>query len=385
MPSRIAKLYIANFLTGLVFWFGVEKLFMASIGIDAMGVGLATAFLSIFNLLADIPAGILADKWSRKGVLIMSSVALIAASITLGTSHSLWQYLIGYSLYGMSIVCTSGTYQAIIYDTLHEENRAADYSKTAGRSWALFLVGAGVANIASGFITNAFDYRATFFATVGSCVLNIFVLASIKEPTFHKAEQKEKTITQLGLVIKAVSRERLLAGMAIVISALMFVEVFKVDFGQLYFQHYAAQPQVIGLLWAAYAFTWALGSAVAHRMHNRVTTLVFATVLPLILMAFIDNWVSVALFLFQAIAAAALVNQVQTRIQDSTPSSVRASVLSVLSVFGRLVSIPASFFFGWVFLQQGAFMAARWSAFAGVIILLFWMVVNRRPIEKPQA
>lgn len=34
--TRIHKLYISNFLTGLVFWYGIEKLFMRSIGIDAI-------------------------------------------------------------------------------------------------------------------------------------------------------------------------------------------------------------------------------------------------------------------------------------------------------------------------------------------------------------
>ncbi len=69
MKSQIPKIYLSNFLTGLVFWYGIEKLFMRSIGIDAVGVGIATAVFIGFNLIFDIPAGILADKWSRKGML----------------------------------------------------------------------------------------------------------------------------------------------------------------------------------------------------------------------------------------------------------------------------------------------------------------------------
>ncbi len=60
--TRIQKLYVSNFLTGVVFWYGIEKLFMRSIGIDAIGVGVATAFLSVFNLMTDIPAGIWAGR-----------------------------------------------------------------------------------------------------------------------------------------------------------------------------------------------------------------------------------------------------------------------------------------------------------------------------------
>jgi MFS family permease len=170
--TRIHKLYISNFLTGLVFWYGIEKLFMRSIGIDAVGVGIATAVFLVFNLICDIPAGILADRWSRKGVLIISALSLAACSLILGSSHGLLLYAIGELFYGMYIVSTSGTYNAMTYDILHEENRADQYSKIAGRAYALFLAGAGVANIASGFIANHFSYRTTYFITIISCLLN---------------------------------------------------------------------------------------------------------------------------------------------------------------------------------------------------------------------
>lgn len=375
--TRIQKLYASNLLTGLVFWYGIEKLFMRSIGIDAFGVGVATAFISIFNLVFDIPAGILADKWSRKGMLIVSAIALITASLVLGTSHSLVQYIIGYAFYGITIVATSGTYQAIIYDSLREDDQAKHYSKIMGRAFALFLVGTGVADMTSGFIAHHFGYRATFFITTASCVLNILVILTIKEPSFHRPEQKENTVKQLGTVSKMLARIKLLRGLAIVMSVLAVVEVFKIDFGQLYMLRYVSQPQLIGLLWATYAFTWALGSAVAHRLRAHITALVAATVLPLVCMAFIDNWFSLVLFMVQAVAAAALFNQIETRIQDSTPSSVRASVLSVLSVVGRTVSIPASFVLGWLFNAYGAYWALRFVAGVAACVLCYWLWASR--------
>lgn len=375
--TRTQKLYLSNFLTGLVFWYGIEKLFMRSIGIDAFGIGIATAFISAFNLIFDIPAGILADKWSRKGMLIVSALALIAAALVLGTSHGLVQYIIGYALYGIYLIATNGTFQAIIYDSLREDDQAKHYSKIMGRAYALFLVGAGVANIASGFIAHHYGYRATFFITIVSCVLNIVVISTIKEPAFHKPEKKENTIKQLSAVSKTLARMKLLRGLSIVMSVLAVVEVFKIDFGQLYMLRYVSQPQLIGLLWAAYAFTWALGSVIAHRLRAHITPLVVTTVLPLVFMAFIDNWLSLVLFMVQAVAAAALFNQIQTRIQDSTPSSVRASILSVLSVVGRIISIPASFVLGWLFNVYGAYWALRFVAVVAAGVLGYWLWASR--------
>lgn len=376
--TRIHKLYISNFLTGLVFWYGIEKLFMRSIGIDAVGVGIATSVFLIFNLICDIPAGILADRWSRKGVLIISALSLAICSFLLGSSHGLWLYAVGEVFYGMYIVSTSGTYNAITYDILHEENRADQYSKIAGRAYALFLAGAGVANIASGFIANHFNYRTTYYITIISCLLNVLVLLSLREPVFHKAEKKERVLGQLKDVSIAISKIKLIRSLAIVLTALAVTELFKSEFGQLYMLRYFSSPQIIGLLWAAYAFTWSLGSLIAHRFRARLNTLVVCTTVPFIVMAFIDNWFSLVLFMFQAVAAAALINQIETRIQENTPSAVRASILSVVATLGRAISVPASFILGWLFRDYGALVALRFVAIVAGLILFYWLWSSRR-------
>lgn len=375
--SQIPKLYLSNFLTGLVFWYGIEKLFMQSIGIDAVGIGVATAVYIVFNLIFDIPAGMLADKWSRKGVLILSAVALGICSFLLGSSHGLLLYAIGELFYGGYVVATSGTYAAITYDVLREEGRAKEYSKIAGRAYALFLAGAGVANVASGFLANQFGYRTTFFVTIICCCVNVLLIMTVREPAFHKAEKKERMLGQLAEVSGALGKIKLLRALTIVLTALAVVELFKSEFGQLYMLRYFSAPQVVGLLWAAYAFTWSLGSLLAHRFRARLHTLIVASVVPLLIMSVVDNALSLVLFMCQAVAAAALINQVETRIQENTPSHVRASILSVVATLGRAVSVPATFILGWLFRDYSALVALRFVAVVAGLTLLYWLWTSR--------
>lgn len=382
MQSNINKLYVSNFLVGLVFWYGIEKLFMRSIGIDAVGVGVTTAVLLGFNLIFDIPSGILADKWSRKGMLFLAVTAMAIGSVILGTSHSLTPYIIGYLFYGVYVVSTSGTYQAIIYDSLYEEGKTKNYSKIMGRAFALFLAGAGVANILSGFVSNTFNYQTAFLISVIPCILNIFVIASLKEPKFHKTEQKGRIFAQIKNASKAIADNGFLRSIAIITSTLTIVELFMGDFGQLYMLRYVSTPRILGLLWAAYAFTWSLGSLLAHKFHTRLNILVVATVLPLVAMSFIDNRLSLVLFMVQATASAALRNQAETRIQNATPSAVRASILSVLSSIGRTISLPASFVIGWLIRDYNAFWALRAVAVIATIVLLYWLWVSKREPES---
>lgn len=384
MPTNVKKIYISNFLVGLVFWYGIEKLFMQNIGINAVGIGIAGAVLLGFNLIFDIPSGVLADRWSRKGMLIVAAAAMAASSLVLGLSNDLTMYIVGYVLYGVYCVSTSGTFQAIMYDSLYEHGIANQYSKINGRAYALFLVGAGVANVASGFIATYAGFRTAFFMTVIPCLVNVLVIASIKEPTFHKAEQKEKITKHIASSIGALNKVMLLRGLAIIMTALAVVELFKSDYGQLYMLRYMSSPELLGILWAAYSFTWAFGSLVAHRLHAHLNVLVIATILPLVGMAFIDNWFSLVLFMIQSVATAALLNQIETRVQDITPSGVRASIISVLSSLGRLVSIPASIGLGWLIYARNIMWALYAVAVLGVCILGYWWWLRIR-VEREKA
>jgi MFS family permease len=380
--TQIRKVYLSNFLTGLVFWYGIEKLFLASIGIDAFAIGLISVVYITLNLLLDIPSGMLADRWSRKGMLIVSAVALALSDLIMGSSNSLAIYIIGAVLYSIYVVSTSGTYQAITYDSLHEDGLQKTYSKVQGSAYALFLCGAGIANIASGFIAAKFGYRLPFFISIIPCALNILVILSIREPKYHKPENKQSTSKQLRSSTKAILSIRLLRTLAIIMSGLAMSEVFKTDFGQLYLLRYVSKPELLGILWAIYAFTWALGGYIAHHFKNHLTLLVFGSTVPIILMGFFDSWIGIILFNFQAIASAALGNQIETRIQDHTASHIRASVMSILSSAGRIVQIPASLFLGYIIKNQGAFQGAKYAGITAALVLAFWLFVSyRSPLQ----
>ena len=376
--SQIQKLYLSNFLTGLVFWYGIEKLFMLSIGIDALGMSIAVAVLLLFILVFDIPSGILADKWSRKGVLIVSIIALSISSVILGVSNNLSVYIIGYLIYGIYVVSTSGTYAAITYDILHEEGRSKQYSKIIGRQYALFLLGTAIANLASGFISNNFSFQTTFFITVFVGFINILVILNIKEPKFQKKKKKEKILNQLSQTLRIIKKNFFLWSLVIITSALAIVELFKSEFGQLYFLSYLSEPQIIGILWAFYSISWAIGSLIAHKLRNNLNILIILTTVPMIGMAFIGSWFGITLFMLQGIAAGALQNQIETRLQENTPSNVRASVLSIISTVGRAIAIPFSIILGLIIKNGNILIATQFIGFISLMILIYWIWANHK-------
>ena len=57
-----------------------------------------------------------------------------------------------------------------------------------------------------------------------------------------KKDQKERMLSQLGSVTKAMMKSKMLFTLATILSALTVAQVFKNDFGQLYILRYVSEP-----------------------------------------------------------------------------------------------------------------------------------------------
>lgn len=378
--SRIQKLYLSNLLAGLVFWYGIEKLFMQSIGIDAFGIGLISALSIGLIILFDLPAGLIADRWSRKGQLIISAIALALSSLIFGFSTGLATYAFGCLLYVVYIVNTSGTYQAIIYDILFEEGRVKQYAKVQGKAYALFLCGAGLANILSGYIAQN-GLRFPFIISVVPPILNILLLVSIREPSFHKESQKKQFIRQFKTDARIIVSSGLVRSLALLWAIFAVIGTFTLDFGQLYILEFTQNPVYLGYLWAIFAFALALGSFVAHRVHSHLGYIIYAAMFLIVTLSVTRQSWALILFMLYAVANTAAVMLIETRIQDNTPSSIRASILSFLSTVGNTISLPAALVMGWLIREHDIFWAVGLMSLVAVIAGGYWYFVGSKRLR----
>jgi len=130
---QLFPLYVSTFLQGFVLWYNIEKLFMRSIGFDAATTGLAVAIFSAATLLCETPSGILADRWSRKGVLILASIAMAVSSILGGLSYSAPVYLVAAAMNGLFLAFCSGTSDSIAYESFAQERSDGNSEPFLGR------------------------------------------------------------------------------------------------------------------------------------------------------------------------------------------------------------------------------------------------------------
>lgn len=109
-------------------------------GMSYSDVGFLTATFMATWLVFEIPAGYLADRFSRRTMLGISSSLTVLAMLTFGFSGTFGGFLVAYVVWGVSIVFRSGIDTAWLYDTLAEESEEEKFASVQGRARAGKLV-----------------------------------------------------------------------------------------------------------------------------------------------------------------------------------------------------------------------------------------------------
>ena len=114
--TSVAKSYLAvKFFGALYFAYPIFYGYASQV-ITPLQVGIFFSVIGIASFLAEIPTGIIADKYSRKvcGLLGMSMIAIAPLIIFLG--HAFPAYLIAAMFYGLGRAFMNGTLDSLLYD-----------------------------------------------------------------------------------------------------------------------------------------------------------------------------------------------------------------------------------------------------------------------------
>ena len=160
-------------LQNVVLWVPIEKLFMTEIGFDNGSVAVMAAAYSAVVPLLEVPSGILADRWSRRGVVLLAQAALTVSVVIGGLSPNVGVYIVAALFLGVFFAMQSGTFESIAYDTVLEETGdSAVFERTIGSIRFVESAGLVASALAGGLLAEVIPLRATYFVTVPFIVVS---------------------------------------------------------------------------------------------------------------------------------------------------------------------------------------------------------------------
>lgn len=365
LQKRLRPLLLATFLQGLVFWVPVEKLFMNEIGFDPASIGLMAAAYAAVVPILEVPSGILADRWSRRGVLMAANAALAVSALIGGLSHDVPTYIVSALVLGVCFALTSGTIDSIIYDTVLEEmGDSAAFERHLGRNRLVDSAALVSSALLGGVLAEIAGTRITYLLTVPVVAMSIVALLRCTEPRLHRAAEPTSLRAHIGLTYRTLTRRgRLLPIVTLSVLTGLLLQVV-LEFGPLWLVALAAPAVLYGPYWAGLVSSLGLGGLVAGRIHldrPRTATAVAAlmTGSGIVLSTSGNLIVVTAAQIVLALLIVAAGIHISRLLNDAVPSTVRAGVASGVSTVTWIAFLPVALTVGLLSKHHGVH-AAGW-------------------------
>jgi predicted MFS family arabinose efflux permease len=364
LRRRLLPLYLAAAFGGLSLWVPVEKLFLSTIGFDAASIGIMAAAYAAVVPILEIPSGILADRWSRRGVLIIANVALAASAVVGGLSTNVATYMVAALLLGVFFALQSGTADSIIYDTLMEETgRSEGFERSLGRLHLWQGVALVCSALAGAGLAAATSPRVTYFLTAPFVLASIPALLAFKEPLLHRVEDPEPIRAQVATTYRILlERGRLRPVIATMVMTALLLQAL-LEFGPLWMLALAAPTLLFGAHWAGLMSALGLGGLLSGRTsltRPRTVRVVVAVMLGCSLVMATSHQVVVVVAAQVGLALLlVIVGAFLSRLfHDQIPSTIRAGVSSGVGTLTWAAFLPFALAFGFVTRHSGVHTAA---------------------------
>ncbi|MFP5370194.1 MAG: MFS transporter [Actinomycetes bacterium] len=157
-------------LSELVPYYPLYALLFLDTGLSGAQVSALFAIWSITALVTEVPAGALADRWSRRGAVVLASLLQAAAFVVWTAAPGFWAFAVGFVIGGVGGAFVSGASEALVHDELAAVGAEASFGRVYGwMTSAELLVQVPTAFAASGLFTLG-GYELVGWASVVACL-----------------------------------------------------------------------------------------------------------------------------------------------------------------------------------------------------------------------
>ena len=361
LSRRLMPLFIAKFLLNLVFWYAIEKLFMTTIGFDYATIGLMAAVYSIVSVGMEIPSGILADRWSRKGVMVLAAISLMLSGLLGWLSYGIPLFLVAAIFWGFFDAFASGTSDSMVYDTLLEEQGNADnYEKVLGWFSAVGGVALVISAVAGGIIGDSMGLRDSFLWSVVPALMAVVFLLNFRDTKFHKELIDTHIVTHTKNTFSSVFRNPNLIWVLVSLLSMIVIGGINGEMYQTWYFALGSDTALYGIAGALILSTFGIGGVFTKFFISKRRIAIGMTVVlvsAIIIGLVRDFWTIVAAQFFIGFMSYTLMLNLTAQLHRQLPSQYRAGAGSVVNTVGRLVFSPLALLFGWLSLTSSVFTA----------------------------
>ena len=348
-----------GFLREVVLIYPVYAIMMGEHGVSPLELSTLFVVWSGTVVVFEVPSGTLADRFSRKWLMVAGGIIKGAAFPIWLIFPEYWGYMAGFVVWGFASTVTSGTGEALVHDTLRDMGETDQFVKVYGRGRGAQHLGVATA-LAGGGMLAEFGYDLPLgLSALGPFLAALTVMAFVREPSRGGVEPSASYFqTMAAGLIEARGNRRVITIIAMFSTIVVVYGVVDEYLGPFLNDAGDLSLSDIGFIYAGVLGAQTLAVSLAHLLPIRSTrataVLVGAATCFLIAATGLTGYAAGFLLTLYFAGCAAADILLQTQLQRSIEGEARATITSIAGmgqeIVGMaiyvLVGLPAELY-GW--------------------------------------
>ncbi len=387
--DNIWKLYAIRFCQNLIPAYVIERLFWEQRDMTIQMVIYTEIIFAITVVLLEVPTGIIADKWGRKKMIVLSSLLQCCEFIILVFATDFWHFAAAIFLAGIGRSTSSGSENALLYDSLKENGKEQAFEKYFGRLNVCDFISAIIAAMCGSFLASRFGFQLNYWISFVSSLVSVWMALLLIEPagksiTNNSIEVRKYIKTSVTFFRKNPEVCLVVLSGMVIGAALSFID----EFWQLYLNRLKIPVLYFGLFSTVIMLLRLPGNIIAYHLKNRFryrgilvsVTVVFSS--GFLYVSVIKDFTSLgAIFiicLFSGIMEPITAGYLHHRID----SSMRATIDSFQSLGLNAVLIMTGLGFGYFSSKFDVFGGFGFVSFVCTVFLVYFLFASKKTIES---
>lgn len=384
--KNINKLYIIIFFHNLIPAYVIERLFWHERGMTVFMVVLCEIIYAVTIVIFEIPTGIIADIIGRKSLLVFGAVLSMLEFVMLLFSHNFWAFALVVFLAGISGACTSGAFNALLYDSLLTSKGEKSFEKVLGRINSFDFIGALLAALSGSVLAKLYGFEFNYILSAVSMFIALGFTILLREPPRinHQEKRQEKLGGLKDYFISSVSFYRNNPKLAFVIVHAMAIGAcisYLDEFWQLYLDEIGFSIVFFGVFSAVVSLARIPGNLVTEYLikyfkeESIILSILGITSGAFFITAVFPGKVGIAAIIIIFLASGVVAPVITGYLHHQSSSEIRATVDSIQSLIERAISFIVGIGFG-IVASRGTVISG--FVFLGAVSCMFFLIFITR-------
>ena len=334
-------LYIYAFISTMILFYIIDTLFYLERGISSSAYMFFVVVMYITKLIFEIPSGILADKYGKKKILLISQIMFIISTIIFIFAYNYTVFIIAIIIASLQKCFSTGIVNSFLYESLKEKEK---FNKVLFIKNTMYCISYMIAMLLGGYLGEKYGLIIDYYVTLIPLILGLIIICFIKDTINNKESNTKRKIDILRNGITEIKNNKFIKNI-IFINATMLVIIKLVEESHPeYSIRIGLTESQIGIYTALILVFCIIGEYFGTKL-NGEKKYVFIILNPIfvgisiLLLGYLNSKTGIIFLLTLYIFSESFNNIIFTEIHNNISSKSRVTIESIISLLESIIGI----------------------------------------------